>query len=136
MMERRKKAAACMRGSTHIGAMRAVYASNQRAIRAAIGWSMEDYNNLVLELGMAYLEERFPPDDAPSAGYYEQIVGDKKYWSWWRLEWKRREAEILRFMPAEYMSVNLYINNMYVLLTDDLVSKSFDCNYLYHFKLN
>ena len=55
-----------------------------------LGWTEEEYYEHQFEQGIAFLEAYLNNDSA-----IPNILEEKEYWSWWRLEWLGRERDIL-----------------------------------------
>lgn len=115
---------------THIGQIREQFTCNRQSILTALSWDEDTYNNTWIDMGKEYLESQYPAKDTRYAKHNQKISKDRKYWQWWLLEWKNREAKFCKMFQGYQFTANDYLDVMSRLLKCFGVDKSFEQNYL------
>ncbi len=102
------------------------YASNRQCILSA-GMSEEEYNNLWLDTGYAFLCRQFKPN-----GKLFQIAhSDNFYWRWWLLQFRQEEQVIVECFKVlnQEVVINFYKQQMEGMVICSMLEKKFE-NYL------
>lgn len=77
-----------------------------------LGWTDMQYAEFQEEMGIEYIKTELTPKTLPQAqgdtspSLAMELVKFKEFWSWWRLQWMRRDEEFLEMstslFPTEY----------------------------------
>lgn len=117
---------------THIGKIREQYTYNRQCILTALSWDEDAYNNAWLDMGRSYAQTQYPANDARFASYNQKVLNDRRYWRWWLLEWKRREATFIGMYAGKDIEPTAkdFQSVMSCLLSCHDTDQSFELNYL------
>lgn len=115
---------------THIGKIREQYTYNRQCILTALDWDEDTYNNSWIDMGSAYVASQYPAEDPRYVVHHLQTVNDRRYWQWWLLEWKIREAIFVRQFCGKAITSADFEYAMLSLLVSYDTDKSFEQNYL------
>ena len=81
------------------------YDSNiEQQVLALLRWNQEEYNDLVLNEGIAYINRLVP--DYPEVK--KQILKNKIFWNWWRNHWQQRDQQFLEECEGWYTTLEKY----------------------------
>jgi hypothetical protein len=87
-----------------------------------LGISELEYNTLVFELGMEFLEQL-------NVIYYIENAYKKSYWMWWKSEWHIWQQDLVKYIiehDVQNFDYGLYFEEMRVLAHDGNTELSFE----------
>lgn len=95
---------------THIERSRQQYAYNRKLVFMATGLSLQEYNELVFESGIRFLEEHFPRY-AEQEQLYILVSREKRFWTFWQFEWMKWENALIEWLKSNQMPLhrNLFV---------------------------
>jgi hypothetical protein len=73
-------------------------------VRDLLQWSEDQYNELVLETGIQYLEAMAPEYKQVT----RQISKSEIFWNWWRSHWQRRDEQFLEECETWHTTLEKY----------------------------
>ena len=113
--------------TTHIQRVKQKHLKNESFILQKAGVSQYQYNELIFETGLKFLEEFY---GEKAEKYQKHFAYDRAFWAWFMLEWKEYEQVMLNFWYENKTipTVNDWKANMQQMALDDVVNERF-----YHF---
>lgn len=112
---------------TRIEKTKATCISTARCIQMAIGISTEQYHNHLFETGCLFLHHHFPEKEGYQK-YFEYCAYDKKFWSFWKLEFKAFNNMLITGYGEE-LTLSHWIEEINYMAKDDKVYHNFYSNY-------
>jgi hypothetical protein len=105
-----------MKVKSYIQSRKTKYEQNRVFIQKVVRLSELEYCKTVFESGAKFLETLYP-----YGSEYEQyrriILRDKKYWMWWKAEFKKYEQQIIEIdegnLRTEYKGLLLLMPDLY-----------------------
>ena len=95
-----------------IDKIRSEMAIQKMEVSNLLGWTDMQYAEFQEEMGIEYIKTELTPKTLPQAqgdtspSLAMELVKFKEFWSWWRLQWMRRDEEFLEMstslFPTEY----------------------------------
>lgn len=76
----------------------------EQRILQLLKWTEDEYNDLVLETGIAYLKGMAP--EYPQV--VKQIASSRIFWNWWREHWQKRDEQFLEECETWHTSLDKY----------------------------
>lgn len=88
--------------STQADIVRSKMAEKQMIVLNLLGWTDIQFARFQENAGIMYLKEEFDI----SNDLVQELTKHKEFWSWWRLQWMRRDTEFIEMssilFPQEY----------------------------------
>lgn len=82
---------------TWIDERRHTIAAVKKEVLKVLSWKEEQYNDFVIDTGIAYLREMCQND-----AHVQFFIGSRVFWNWWRNYWSNRDAGFLdTWMPFD-----------------------------------
>ena len=109
----------------------APFASNQQYIQKVANLTEVEYNTILFDMGMLFLEERFPAKPVYEE-YFLMHTRNKKFWNWFIMEYKAMEHKIISQYRNSDIPLRLesYILRMNTIIVNRFVERSFNHHYL------
>lgn len=122
---------------SHINKQRSVYKTNREFVKTTISISDYDYNNMILETGLKFLENMYLNENG-FEDYYEKFKSNSDYWVWWKSEFKQREHMIIRNYQRRTFKVSYiqWYSIMEQLSIDHEIMASYYNNFLQNNEFN
>lgn len=115
-----------MKENTHISEIRKKYEFNRLFILMATGLTDYQYNTILFEQGMIFLDLEYPPQ-TDYEEFRKFVAYDKDFWNWWQSVWKKHENDFVEFV-SEWKCVftaKFYTEEMEQITHESTTSKIF-----------
>lgn len=110
------------------------FASNRQYTQKAAFLTDFQYNEMQLELGLAFLTLEFPPNPLQKSTneLYELHKVNRAFWQWWMSEWSAYESKLVELQKENFIHWTPRAWKEYLarIVNDDHVHHSFYHNYL------
>ncbi len=123
-----------MKTKTRIDKRRMEFESNRQYIQHAVGLSDYNYNLLIYETGMLFLNQLYPE----GTSFYKWLSIHERspsFWKWWKAEWHKWEDEFLQQLEDNKVitfSPAFYGRRIVSMTNEKHIESSYQHNYLKH----
>lgn len=116
---------------TRISQTLELFASNQHIIQKATGFTDVEYNSLLFDTAMIFLEDMYPPKTAYEE-YWMNHANSKDFWHWFISEWRMKEKRLLKDYELSdiQLTKKAYLYRIKRLPFDPFFERAFNHNYL------
>lgn len=124
---------------THVQHQKKVLESNQQLIRTVLGLSTNEYNEIIFDYGLMFLDMFYDRSSQAQAEWIEKMSKQPQYqfWKWWNSEWRMTEYILLRVLKSDRLPLtkHVWLTTMTEMVHDGTTEKSF-INFLKYNKAN
>lgn len=111
------------------------FASNRQSLETVLGWTIDQYNTIQFETGVAFLERLFPRN-TEFEKYYQLYSQAPAFWKWWKIEYAIWEDCLMAFCKQNKVNLTpeIYLKSLTVPYIQDRFESSFQHQFLKHFQ--